>query len=58
VKKEQFRKELYEQVQEKNVIRIKEKELKEIEREEFKIWNVKLREEKELSEYKPDCIRD
>jgi len=57
MKKEQFRKELHEQVQEKEVLRIKEKELKLIEREEFKIWNVKLREEEELSEYMPDCIR-
>lgn len=47
-KKKQFRKKLHEQVQEKEVIRQQEKELKMIECNHLKIENQKLNEEIEL----------
>lgn len=52
-KKQQFREKLYEQVQEKEVIRQQEKELKNIECNHFKLVNTKLNEEIELGEYNP-----
>lgn len=51
-RKKQLRKKLCEQVQEKEVIRQQEKELKKIECNHFKIMNQKLNEEIELGEYK------
>lgn len=52
-KKQQFRKKLYEQVQEKEVIRQQEKALKKIECNHFKIVNQKLNKEIELGKYIP-----
>jgi len=51
MRKQQFRKELYEQVQEKEVIRQLEKELKIVECNELKMLNEKLNKEEELGEY-------
>lgn len=52
-KKQQFRMELNEQVQEKEEIRKQEKQLKHIECNDFKILNAKLIEEEEFGKHKP-----
>lgn len=52
-KKLQFRKELFEQVQQKEVILEQQKELKIIECNDIKKLNEKLNEEEEFGEYEP-----
>lgn len=50
-KQQQLRKELSKQVYQKQMLQAQEKELKEIERDEFKKLNEQLNEEEELGEY-------
>jgi len=52
-KKQQFRKELYEQVVQKEAILEQEKELKAIERDNIKKLNEKLNQEEEFGKHEP-----